>query len=79
MSKQLDYSQKLLPSGMAAGLSVEERALAAVIVNMLARHTHSQRRAILRFALEKEGKIPVSKTSVFSGTSIMPGKAPQIE
>jgi hypothetical protein len=53
-------------------LPAELRALAAVVVNMLARHTHEQRVAVLRFALEKEKYIPVAKSSVFSGTTIMP-------
>jgi hypothetical protein len=59
-----------IPAGMEAELSSELRALSAIIVNMLARHTHSERRAVLRFALEKEKFIPVAKTSVFSGTAI---------
>jgi hypothetical protein len=67
-----------LPAGMEASLPAELRALAAVIVNMLARHTHGERQAVLRFALEKEKQIPVQKTSVFSGTSIMPGEPPAI-
>jgi len=46
-------------------LPSDQRALAALIINMLARHTHEQRQAILRFALEKEKFIPVNQTSVF--------------
>ena len=52
-------------------LPIELRALAALVINMLVRHSHEERVLVLRFALEKEGLIPVNKTSVFSGTDIM--------
>jgi hypothetical protein len=62
---------------MARELPSDLRALAALVINMLHRHSHEQRQAVLRFALEKEKFIPVSKTSVFSGTSLDPQR--QIE
>jgi len=61
---------KVIPAGVGAELPMDQRALAAIIINMLHRHGHEERRAILKFALEKEGEIPVSKASVFSGTAI---------
>jgi hypothetical protein len=69
---------RTMPQGMEPALSAEQRALAAVIVNMLARHTHGERQAVLRFALSQEKFIPVNRTSVFAGTSIMPGEPPAI-
>jgi len=61
-----------LSSQVSWDLSPELRALAAIIVNMLHRHSHAERQAVLKFALEKECEIPVSQSSVFSGTSLMP-------
>jgi hypothetical protein len=63
-----------IPAGVEAVLPSDQRALAAIIINMLHRHSHGERRAILRFALEKEGEIPVSRASIFSGTHLDPGR-----
>ena len=63
----------------SCALASDQRALAAIIINMLHRHTHAQRQAILRFALAQEQYIPVNTSSVFSGTSIMPGEAPELK
>ncbi len=94
MSKQLERKREELAAHYSVARSIprelpsELRALAAMIVNMLGRHTHEQRQAILRFALEREKFIPVNRSSVFAGTSIMrerselveePGEAPAIE
>jgi len=76
---ELAFNYPLHAQSVPVELPADQRALAAIIVNMLVRHTHAQRVAILKFALEREQFIPVSKASVFAGTSIMPGKAPQIE
>jgi hypothetical protein len=65
-----ELARALDTSILARELPSDQRALAALIINMLGRHSHEERVAVLRFALEKEKYIPVNRSSVFSGTVI---------